>query len=187
MKGLYDLVVIGGSAGSLDVILHTLPLLDSSLQVPIVIVIHRNRSNENRLIQLLSTRTQLRVKEAEEKEAIAKGTIYIAPPDYHLLVEKNRSFSLDVSERVFHSRPSIGVTFESAAYVYGGSLLCVLLSGANADGAESLKMVKEYGGLTIVQSPESSEQPYMPQQAINLFDVDLILDKEEIADVLNEL
>lgn len=187
MKGLYQLVVIGGSAGSLDAILHLLPKINPGNQVPILIVLHRNRSNDARLISLLATKTSMVVKEAEEKDIISPGIIYIAPPDYHLLIEKNRSFSLDVSERIHHSRPSIDITFESAAQVYGEALICILLSGANADGAQSLKYVKRCGGLTIVQNPTTCEQPFMPQQAMNLFSVDLVLDKEEIADIINEL
>ncbi|MEO6916236.1 MAG: chemotaxis protein CheB [Chitinophagaceae bacterium] len=187
MKGQYDMLVIGGSAGSLEVILHMLPRLKPDFNVPMIIVMHRNRTNETRLINLLATRTKLRVKEAEEKETIVSGTIYIAPPDYHLLIEKNHSFSLDDSERIHHSRPSIDVTFESASLAYGTAVVCILLSGANADGAESLRLIKQRGGLTVAQNPQSAEQGYMPQQAINLFPVDLILDKEDIADILNEL
>lgn len=187
MKGLYDLIVIGGSAGSLDVILKLVPRLHAAFTVPILLVLHRNKTNENRLINLLSNKTHLRVKEAEEKEQIAAGTIYIAPPDYHLLIEKDRSFSLDASEKVHHSRPSIDITFESAAMVYGEALVSILLSGANADGAEGLKTVQESGGVTVVQTPESAEQPFMPKQAMNLFTVDLVLDPDEIAVILNEL
>jgi two-component system chemotaxis response regulator CheB len=187
MKGLYELVVVGGSAGSLDAILHMLPKIDVGQQVPIVIVLHRNRNNDERLIALLATKTKMEVREAEEKAIISPGTIYIAPPDYHLLIEKNRSFSLDASERVHHSRPSIDVTFESAASVYGVALVCMLLSGANADGAKGLKYVQERGGLTIVQNPESCEQPFMPRQAMELIKVDLILDKIEMAGIINEL
>ena len=187
MKGLYQLVVIGGSAGSLDAILHILPKINPANQIPIVIVLHRNRQNDERLIALLATKTKMQVLEAEEKLTIGPGTIYIAPPDYHLLIEKNRSFSLDDSERVHHSRPSIDVIFESAANVYGEALICILLSGANADGAKGLKYVQERGGLTIVQAPDTCEQPYMPLKAMELITVDLILDKAEMADVINEL
>ena len=123
----------------------------------------------------------------EDKERIIPGTVYLAPPDYHLIFEDETAFSLDASEKIHHSRPSIDVTFESAALVYGASLICILLSGANADGAASLRFVKERGGLTVAQSPESCEQPFMPQQAIKSFNVDLILDMEEIAHVINEL
>lgn len=187
MKSLYEMLIIGGSAGSLEVILQVLSRLKPDLNIPIVIVMHRNLSNETRLVNLLATKTSLRLKEAEEKEIIVSGTIYIAPPDYHLLIEKNHSFSLDDSERVHHSRPSIDVSFESGSLAYGSALIGMLLSGANADGAESLKFIKERGGLTVAQNPESADRPYMPQQAIDKFQVDLILDMDEIADVINEL
>ncbi len=180
----YRLVVIGGSAGSLDVILKILAVLPGVLPVPVVIVLHRKNSNDTLLTDLLSTKTRLRVKEVEEKEPLRPGHLYIAPADYHLLIEKDYTFSLDDSEKINYSRPSIDATFETAADVYGFSLIAILLSGANTDGVEGLKKIKQSGGLTIVQEPESAEVSYMPQQAINNVDIDIVADAAAIGRVL---
>lgn len=187
VKNDYRLIVIGGSAGSLEVILKMLPGLPGQLPVPIVIVLHRKNSNDTLLSDLLSTRTALRVKEAEEKEAIHPGYLYIAPADYHLLIENDYTFSLDDSEKINYSRPSIDATFETAADVYNHSLIAILLSGANTDGVEGLKKIKQAGGLTIVQEPDTAEVSYMPQQAINNVDIDIIADASSMSRVLAEL
>lgn len=160
------LVVIGGSAGSLDVLLHVLPLLKANLAAAIIIVVHRKGSVQSQLTELLASKTSLRVKEAEEKEPIEDGVIYLAPADYHLLVENDRTLSLDYSEKINYSRPSIDITFECAAEVYGASVVAVLLSGANADGVEGLKAVVRHKGTAAVQDPETADVAYMPQQAL---------------------
>jgi len=181
------LLIIAGSAGSLEVILEVLPKINIGFCLPIIIVLHRKSDNDFLLQQLLSTKTYLKVKEAEEKDIIEPATIYIAPADYHLLIERDHSFSLDYSEKVNHSRPSIDVTFQSAADVYGKHLTCILLSGANSDGSNGLKYLKEKGGLAIVQQPESALVPYMPQQAILNNAADLVLDNQGIASYINSL
>jgi two-component system chemotaxis response regulator CheB len=172
--GKYQLLVIGGSAGSLDAILQLLPALQEVKGLAIVLVVHR-RQGESVLSYLLGDKTTWPVKEAEEKESIMAGTIYIAPADYHLLIEQDKTFSLDYSEKVHYSRPSIDVTFESAADVYGSSLIALLLSGANQDGTEGLKKIKAAGGYIIVQDPAEAAVSYMPQQAINHVNVDDVL------------
>lgn len=182
----YELVVIGGSAGSLEVILEILPLLRSDLDYAILLVMHR-RSGDSLLTGLLSDRTKLEVKEVEEKEVIRPGVIYIAPADYHLLVEQDKTFSLDFSEKIHYSRPAIDASFETAAEAYGATLGAILLSGANADGAEGLLQIKEAGGLTIVQDPEEATVGYMPQQAIEKNAADKILTTRQIIGLLNEL
>jgi len=170
------LFIIGGSAGSLSMVLRLLPLFKRGKNLCVMLVFHR-RDSEMSLADLLGQRTNLNVKEAEDKELLAYDNIYIAPADYHLLLEKDGTLSLDDSEKVNHSRPSIDVTFESAAEVYQSGLTCVLLSGANADGAQGLVTVKNFGGKVIVQSPKSAEVSFMPQQALNLLEPDLILDE----------
>lgn len=182
-----EAIIIGGSAGSLDVLIKVLPLLDSTISFPIIIVVHRKPGSDNMLTDLLSTKTNLRVKEIEEKENILPGIIYLAPSDYHLLIEKNNTFSLDSSEKVNYSRPSIDVTFQSAAEVYKDKLVCFLLSGSNADGVDGLKKVKEAGGKVIIQDPQSAAVSYMPAQAILNVKVDEVLQIEEIADYINKL
>ena len=124
------------------------------------------------------------VKEVEEKESIIPGVIYIAPPDYHVLIEKDFTFSLDYSEKVNYSRPSIDITFESAADVYGDRLACLLLSGSNADGVMGMKTAKAIGGLTAVQDPATCEMPYMPQRALDEVEIDFVVNDGNIREFL---
>jgi two-component system chemotaxis response regulator CheB len=178
-------IVIGGSAGSLDVLLRVLPKLNPELNFPLIIVIHRKHGTESLLPELLSTRTQLVVKEVDEKEPILPGIIYIAPSDYHLLIEQDYTFSLDYSEKVNYSRPAIDVTFQTAAEVYKDGLACLLLSGSNSDGVDGLISVKKWGGQALIQDPESAQVPYMPAQAKKLVKIDFILPIESIAEFIN--
>jgi two-component system chemotaxis response regulator CheB len=182
-----EALVIGGSAGSLEVLLKALPVLDDNLTFPIIVVIHRKHGADSLLPDLLSSRTRLRVKEIDEKEAINAGTIFIAPSDYHLLIEQNRTFSLDYSEKINYSRPAIDVTFQTAAEVYKNKLACLLLSGSNADGVNGLKTVKRWGGLTLIQDPDSAQVSYMPAQAKQQVEIDEILSIENIGEFINSL
>lgn len=182
----YELLLIGGSAGSLEIVMQLIPTLRTNLNLAVVVILHR-KIGESMLANLLSSRTSWRVKEAEDKEAIVNGTVYVAPADYHLLIEKNKTFSLDYSEKVHYSRPAIDVSFETAVDAYGKSIVAILLSGANADGAEGLRKIKVAGGLTIVQDPEEASVSYMPQQAIDLLNVDYIVDTNGIIDILKRL
>lgn len=181
------MAVIGGSAGSFDVILEILGRLTPGLAFPLVIVIHRKSTSDSSLSDLFSHHSSLPVKEVEDKDPIQAGSVYLAPADYHLLVEKNNTFSLDFSEKVNYSRPGIDVTFQTAAEAYQDALAAILLSGANADGTEGLKAVKEFNGLTIVQEPSSAEVSFMPQNAISQLAVDYILSPEGIISLLNKL
>ncbi len=181
-----SLVVIGGSAGSLEVLLQVLPGLDQSLATPVVIVLHRKNYAASILTDLFSARTRLPVKEAEEKDVLQPGVVYLAPPDYHLLLESNGTLSLDYSEKVNFSRPSIDVTFSSAARLYGPRLLAILLSGANADGVEGLWNVHETGGTVAVQDPASAEVRFMPEQALEQGGVNKVLQNAEIAPYINQ-
>ncbi|HEY9261808.1 chemotaxis protein CheB [Chitinophaga sp.] len=179
------LIVIGGSAGGLQPILTLLPGLAVSLNAAIIIVLHRQSHYESVLTELLSAKTLLPVKEAAEKEPLLKGTIYIVPADYHLLIETDHTLSLDYSEKVNFSRPSIDVTFSSAALAYGSNMAALLLSGANTDGTEGLIDVHEAGGTTAVQDPATADVDYMPRQAIELAPVDIILQPQEMATFIN--
>jgi len=182
-----DAFIIGGSAGSLDVLLKVLPLIDVKIKFPIVIVIHRKHGADSLLPELLSSKTELRVKEVEEKEPLAAGTIYIAPSDYHLLIEQDRTFSLDYSEKINYSRPAIDATFQTAAEVYKDKLACLLLSGSNADGVNGLKSVKLWGGITLIQDPKTAQVGYMPAQAQANVKIDKVLSIEAIAEFINLL
>lgn len=187
MKKHCEALIVGGSAGSLDVLLKTLPKLHAVLSFPIILVLHRKPGQDSLLTDLLKTKTKLQVKEAEEKEKILPSTIYIAPPNYHLLIEKDRTFSLDASEKVNFSRPAIDVTLESAADVYAENLVALLLSGSNNDGTAGLKTVKEYGGTITIQNPESATASFMPENAIKNTEPDAILEVEEMSKYINHL
>ena len=170
-----EVLIIGGSAGSLDVLLKILP----HLGVPsfaIVIVLHRKPTDDTTLEELIAVKTAIPVKEVEDKIALESGNIYIAPSDYHLLFEKNNLLSLDVSEKINYSRPSIDVAFESAADVYGKALVGILLSGANADGTDGLIAIKNAGGTIVVQQPETADMPFMPNNAVMHTSPDHVLD-----------
>ena len=177
--------IIGGSAGSLKVILGLLPELSPALSIPVVVVLHRLSHSNSSLEGLLASRTSLRVKEAEDKDQLTASTIYIAPADYHLLIEKDLSVSLDVSEKVLFSRPSIDVALQSAAEAFGAGLLAILLSGANHDGAEGLKEVKEAGGMVAVQDPSQADNGVMPEAALKLIRPDYVLSDGQIGRVIN--
>lgn len=179
--------IIGGSAGSLDVLLKVLPHVNVAIPFPIVIVVHRKHGTDSLLPSLLSTRTKLKVKEVDEKEKISAGTVYIAPSDYHLLIEKDETFSLDYSEKINYSRPAIDATFQTAAEVYQTKLICLLLSGSNSDGVNGLKTVKSWGGTALIQDPESAQVDYMPMQAKLNVKIDHVLPIEAIAEFINLL
>lgn len=187
LGGKYKLLVVGGSAGSLRVLMEFLPKLTSETTLSLIVVLHRSNARDTLLNELLASKTKLSVREAEEKDKILPATLYVAPADYHLLIESDGTLSLDSSEKINFSRPSIDVTFESAAYVYGEELACLLLSGANTDGVTGLQVVKKLGGLVLVQSPASSDMPVMPEGAINAGVADMVLLPSEMATVINKL
>src|SRR5688572_2064741 len=162
----YSIVAIGGSAGSLPIILQIIGALSLPCNVSFLVVVHRKISADSILVDLLADRTDMEVREVEDKDAIQPGVVYIAPADYHLLIENEKIFALDGSEKVNYSRPSIDVTFSSIAEVFGSRAVGILLSGANADGAGGLAALKQAGGLSIVQDPSTAEVGYMPEQAI---------------------
>mgnify|MGYP003575486273 CR=1 FL=1 len=181
------LLVIGGSAGSIEVIIKILQGLSPDLSIAIVIIIHRKSSSDSSLTDLFASKCPVKVTEAEEKEEILPGRVYLAPANYHLLIETNHTLSLDSSEKVQFSRPSIDVTFESAAEVYGQSLAGLLLSGANSDGSEGLLAIANSGGLTIVQNPESAEVDFMPKAAIFKTVVDYVINTDELPAFINQI
>jgi two-component system chemotaxis response regulator CheB len=177
------LLIIGGSAGSLEVLLKILPHI-TVIPFALVIVLHRKSAEDSTLEELIAIKTVLPVVEVEDKTALVPGSIHIAPSDYHLLFENDGTLSLDISEKVNYSRPSIDVSFESAARVYGASLAAVLLSGANADGTKGLIAVKNAGGTTIVQDPGTAEMPFMPRNAVENITPDLILDAKGLTELI---
>ena len=182
-----EALIIGGSAGILEVLLKVLPDLDTDLAFPVLIVIHRKNGADSLLPELLSGRTRLTVKEAEEKELLLPGVIYIAPSDYHVLVEMDHTLSLDYSEKINYSRPAIDASFQTAAEVYQDRLACILLSGSNADGVDGLKYVKQWGGMVVIQNPDNAQVAYMPNQAKSQVKIDHILNAEDMAEFINLL
>lgn len=183
----FKIVVIGGSAGSLSVLFEILPVLSDRILAAIVLVLHRKNSSDSSLSELLASKTTLPTVEIDDKDSILPGHIYLAPADYHLLLEKNHLFSLDSSEKINFSRPSLDVTYESAADAFGPAVIGILLSGSNEDGTAGLRAVKDAGGLTVVQKPSTAQMPFMPQHAIDNLKVDKILSTNEIAEFLNLL
>jgi two-component system, chemotaxis family, protein-glutamate methylesterase/glutaminase len=181
----YRAIVIGTSAGGIEASVHILGKLPVTFALPIILVQHLHKDQDVvALVQLYNDRIPVQVKEAEEKEQIQPGHIYLAPPDYHLLIERDETFSLSVDEKVNYSRPSIDVLFESAADVYGPSLIGVLMTGANHDGALGLQRIKQYGGMTLVEDPATAKFPEMPKSALACTEVDYVLSLDALEKVL---
>jgi chemotaxis response regulator CheB len=179
-------IIFGGSAGSIEVIMNIFPFIPEDYPFAIVVVLHRKNTVEHHLEDVLSRKAKIPVMEIQDKMQLKPAHIYIAPGDYHLLVDETGLCTLDYSEKVNYSRPSIDVTFDCFANAFGNRCIGILLSGANSDGAESLKKIQDHGGLTIVQSPESAAVATMPMAAINLFNPNVIADIPEIAGMLLE-
>ena len=173
-------IVIGTSAGGLYALSSLLEALPPDYPLPVIVVQHRYKDQKDLLEQILQSKCAIKIKQADEKEKIEKGVVYIAPPDYHLLIESDLTFSLSSDVLVSYSRPSIDVLFESAALAFGSQLIGVLLTGANRDGTDGLFTIKNSGGLTIAQSPVEAQFPYMPQSAIDKGGARFILTLAEI-------
>ncbi len=159
-------VVIGASAGALQALSQILPKLPSDFPVPVLIVVHIPADRRNMLAPLFQAKCRMLVREAEDKEPAMAGTIYFAPPGYHLLVESDGSLSLSSDEEVLYSRPSVDVLFESAADAYGPNVIGIILTGANPDGAQGLKAIGESGGTAIVENPADAYADTMPEEAL---------------------
>ena len=183
----YEAVVIGVSMGGLQALRQILSRLPASFPLPIMIVQHISPQSDSIWINLLNNASKVTVKEAEEKEVIKPGFVYVAPPSYHILVERDRTFSLSADDKVNYARPSIDVLFDSAADVYKSKLIGVVLTGANHDGAQGLKAIKDYGGMAIVQDPQTAEAQVMPKSAIAIAQPDYVLSLEKIVDLLIQL
>jgi two-component system chemotaxis response regulator CheB len=183
----FKLIVIGTSAGGLDAMKSILPKFPPAFPVPVVVVQHISPQSDGFMIHYLNSISSIRVKEAEEKETLKPATVYFAPPNYHLLIEDNHTLSLSVDVKVNYARPSIDVLFDSAAYVYGSSLIGVLLTGANNDGAEGLTRIKSFGGYTIIQNPDTAYADSMPRSALAKMIPDQILELEDIGNTLRDI
>jgi two-component system chemotaxis response regulator CheB len=186
-KSEFEAVVIGCSAGGIEALTVILPSLPRDIPWPVLIVQHISPDMDGFFVRFLDESCQVKVKEAEDGEDIQPGIIYIAPANYHLLVEKDRTLSLSVDSRVNYSRPSIDVLFETASWVYQKNLVGILLTGASADGSHGLKSIQEQGGMTVVQDPSTAAVPFMPQSALDLIKVDQLLSLEKISTLLRKL
>jgi two-component system chemotaxis response regulator CheB len=178
-------VVLGVSAGGFHALSAVLPYLDRELPVPVFIVQHLSPLADTYLVEHLQEICQVEVKPAEDKETPRPAVIYLAPPDYHLLIEADYSLALSLEDRVNYSRPSIDVLFESAAEVYFDTLIGVIMTGANTDGSKGLVKIKRCGGLTVVQAPETAEVDIMPRSAIESVEVDYIVPLDKLGVFLN--
>ncbi len=183
----FDAIVLGTSAGGIEAIKKILPSLPAKLRIPVLIVIHIAPDGSNLLSEIFSDDTQYSLKEAESGEELREKTIYFAPADYHLSVEKNRTLSLSNEEEVFYSRPSIDVLFESASIAFGKRTLALLCTGANQDGAQGAYKIFQRGGTVIVQDPQDADFPTMPESALALFKPNAVLPLKNIQALLRNL
>jgi two-component system chemotaxis response regulator CheB len=180
----YDTIVVGASAGGMQALRIILSTLPADFPMAVIIVLHIQSTSDGFLIDYLNSICEITVKEADEKEKIMPGIVYIAPANYHLQIEEDRTFSLSIDEHVNFSRPSIDVLFETAADVYNEKLIGVVLTGGNRDGSSGLKRIEESGGFTIIQDPETAIADSMPQSAIAQCKTARIVRIEEIGPLL---
>ena len=172
----YEIVVIGASAGGLEAVSRLLAQLPREFNLPVAIAQHRAPAPPDGDLAVIWQRvTPLPVADAEDKAPIERGHVYIAPADYHLLIESRETFALSTDPPVLWARPSIDVLFESAAEIYGGAVIAVILTGASADGSQGLKAIRSRGGCALVQDPRTAEMAVMPQAAIAATPVNHVL------------
>ncbi|ETR71894.1 MAG: Chemotaxis response regulator protein-glutamate methylesterase [Candidatus Magnetoglobus multicellularis str. Araruama] len=183
----YKSVVIGVSAGGLEALKQILPKIPGNFPVPIIVVQHRHPFSDDSLEMAMDDLCQIKVKPINDKTALEPGMAYFAPPNYHVMIEDDMTFSLTLDPPVNFSRPSIDVLFESASDIFGKNLVGIVLTGANKDGSLGLSIIQNRGGLAIVQDPETAAVDAMPLAAIAATKVDYILKLELIADMLVQL
>lgn len=183
----FEAAVIGTSAGGMNALQVIFKSLPHDFALPVIIVQHLHPDSDDYSARILNSGCKMTVKQANEKEKIEQGFVYIAPPNYHLLVEEDRTFSLSIAAREKYARPSIDILFETAADVYRTKLVGIILTGANNDGSQGLKKIKERGGLAIVQDPETAEVDSMPRDAIAAVEVDYILPLGQIGPFLAKI
>jgi two-component system, chemotaxis family, protein-glutamate methylesterase/glutaminase len=181
----FDVVAIGTSAGGLNALSKALSMLPRSFPSSIVVVQHLSPDHKSWMADLLARSTQLHVKQAEHDEFMLPGTVYVAPPDEHLLVGPGK-LQLAHTQLVHFSRPSIDLLFESVAGTYGSRSIGVVLSGGGSDGAAGIRAIKESGGVTVVQDPDGAEFPHMPLAALETGCIDFVVPLEKIGQTLIE-
>jgi len=182
-----DAIVIGASSGGVEALSVLLPSLPARLRLPVFVVLHLPPDRPSRLADIFSRKCAVPVREAEDKLPVEAGTVYFAPPDYHLLLDVGPTLALSADEAVNYSRPSIDVLFESARDIYGHRLLAMLLTGASHDGAAGIHAIRFAGGCAVVQRPDTAQAPLMPESALKRGPVDFVLTLEEIAALFQTL
>lgn len=187
LNNSYKAVVIGGSAGSFQGVVKILSQLPKGFPLPIIMALHRLKHVRNGFVEALSIKSVVQVTEPNDKEPIKKGSVYLAPANYHMSVELGNNFALSTEEMVNNSRPAIDITLSTCAFLYKEKLLGILLSGANKDGALGMKHIHERGGTTIVQEPTECMIDTMPKAALAITKIDHIMRIDEIVEVLKEL
>lgn len=185
--GGIEAVVVGASAGGVEAVIRLLVALPADARAAFFVVLHLPRERQSLLPGIFQSRCALPVQEAEDKEPVQAGRVYVAPPDYHLLLDQGPSLALSSDEPVNYSRPAIDVLFESAADVYGQRLLGVILTGGNQDGAAGLAAVRRAGGTAVVQRPDSAQVSLMPSSALALSPDSEVLELDGIARLLASL
>ena len=180
-------VVVGASAGGMSALGALFGQLAEGFALPLLVTKHIGPNDDTNMLRVLSRQSKLPVKVANDKCHILRGTIYLAPPGYHMLVEENGLITLNLEAPVAFSRPSIDVLFQSAARVYGPTLVAVVLTGANGDGADGIRTVKAFGGTTIVQSPANARMQTMPMASLETGCIDYSKTLDEITVYLGKL
>jgi two-component system, chemotaxis family, protein-glutamate methylesterase/glutaminase len=180
-------VLIGGSAGSFKVVTGIIASIPADFHFSVILCLHRLKNVRNGFAEAISANNKLKIREPFHNEALKPGIIYLAPSNYHLMVENDKTFSLSVDEVVNHSRPSIDILFDTAAEVFGNSCIGILLSGANSDGAKGMMKLKKAGALTIVQDPGHAEISSMPKACLDLITPDYVMNPMEIINYISTL
>jgi two-component system, chemotaxis family, protein-glutamate methylesterase/glutaminase len=184
---MYKAVIIGGSAGSFQVVTKILNSLPKNISIPVLLCLHRLKHVRSGFVEALSLKSNIPVIEPMDKQQLKPGKAYLAPANYHMLLELTNRVALSIEEPVNHSRPSIDLSFITAAHAYRKSLIGIILSGANRDGALGLKKVHDMGGLTIVQDPGECEVKTMTESSLQVTEVDHIFNTEQIIQFLKKL
>ncbi len=184
---MYKALIIGGSAGSFQVVTKILNSLPANFSLPVLLSLHRLKHVRSGFVEALSIKSAIQIIEPNDKDPIKPGKAYLAPANYHMYVELGNRIALSTEEPVNHSRPSIDLSFITAAEAYRDKLIAIILSGANKDGAYGIKKVNDYGGLTIVQDPNECQVKTMTEASIKMTKIDHIYSTNEIIRFLNKL
>jgi two-component system chemotaxis response regulator CheB len=184
---MYKAIVIGGSAGSFQVVTRILSAISPNISLPVFLSLHRLKHVRSGFLEALMMKSKIQIIEPNDKEQIRPGKAYLAPANYHMYIELGNRIALSTEEPVHHSRPSIDLAFQTASNVYRDKLIGVILSGANQDGALGLKKVKENRGLTLVQDPKDCQVSTMTEASLNLIKADYVFSSDRIVEFLSKI